>query len=183
MGDLTLQDSVQESGLSITRSDTISAAQGGNLATRDGNDSGNVSLSSGHGIGNGDPVDLYWGNGIRYGMTAGNVSSLNMAVTGGDGDVLPSALTLLSVAVPTEKLFAVDGGEVVGLMIQSPVDAVIRFLLGNGTSVYDHQIEDTKVYNWHTDDGNAPLSGNISKLLISHADLEPQVINVGAFVP
>lgn len=67
----------------------------GSLTTRSTDSNGVVTLATGHSITTGMVVDVYWAGGVRYGMDA-TVAGDAVTVDGGDGDVLPAALTAIT---------------------------------------------------------------------------------------
>jgi hypothetical protein len=74
----------------------------GTLTTRTDNETGTLTMSSGHGITTGQFIDLYWATGIRRGITVGTVSVNSVPIgadNSGSGNNLPSASTAI-VACP-----------------------------------------------------------------------------------
>ena len=115
-----------ESALSFTKSlSALSAAQcDGTLGTRTDDDTGVVTLSTGHGIATSDVVDVYWSGGVRYGMTA-TVSTNDVTVDGGSGDVLPAQDTATMTVVEQidwEINFDGDDAQIIGVFYKNPSD-------------------------------------------------------------
>lgn len=90
----------------------------GTLTTRTDNDTGTLTLSSGHGVMTGNTVDVFWNDhaNSRLGMTVGTVSGTSVPIDGGTGDNLPAAATAVQVvnqdAVlgdPIWKIVAMEG--------------------------------------------------------------------------
>jgi len=98
------------------------AAQTGTLTTRTDDNTGVVTLSTGHGIVNGK-VDVYWATGVRYGMDA-TVATNAVSIDGGAGDVLPTQDDPCTVVIPTaiEVNFDGDDAQIVGIMYRNPSD-------------------------------------------------------------
>lgn len=115
-----------ESALTFTKSlSALLAAQcDGSLTTRTDDDTGVVTLSTGHGIETADVVDVYWSGGMRYGMTA-TVSGVEITVDGGAGDNLPAEDTAITAVVEQttwEINFDGDDAQVVAVVYRNGAD-------------------------------------------------------------
>lgn len=107
-------------GASIERtSPTIPAAKVGALTTRTDDNTGVLTMESGHGFTDGQLVDVFWSGGTRRAMTIGTVASLSVPIDGGSGDVLPADETAITAMIPVEIEFVVDGDTVKGLAVSS----------------------------------------------------------------
>lgn len=72
---------------------SVPAGKAGTLSTRTDNETGTLTLGSGHGITTGQIVDLYWPGGARYKITVGTVSGTSVPIgadNAGSGSNLPS---------------------------------------------------------------------------------------------
>lgn len=100
---------------------TLPAGKAGTLTTRTDDNTGEATLSTGHGIVDGDVVDVYWSGGIRYGMTVGTVATNVVPVDGGAGDNLPAQSTALVVTKQVTINTAIDGDaiEIIGICAES----------------------------------------------------------------
>lgn len=97
---------------------TVPAAKVGQLTTRTDADTGVLTMAGGHGLQQGDRLDVYWGSFFgRRGMTITNVDTNLVSVDGGAGDDLPTNLTAITAAVPVQETFACDGDDVVALLL------------------------------------------------------------------
>jgi hypothetical protein len=108
----------------------IPAARSGVLTTRTDNNTGVVTLSTGHGVITDDRVDVYWKNEsnvweFRYGMSA-TVAGNAVTVDLGGGDNLPdeASQVILNVAHEEDLVFIGDntvalgvGGEAAGVVV------------------------------------------------------------------
>ena len=115
-----------ESALTFTKVlDALAAAQcDGSLTTRTDNDTGIVTLSTGHGIETADVVDVYWVGGVRYGMDA-TVAANAVTVDGGAGDNLPAedfAIAAVVEQVDWEVNFDGDDAQFVAVLYRCPGD-------------------------------------------------------------
>jgi hypothetical protein len=91
-----------------TREITLPAAKSGTLSTRTDDNTGVLTVASGHGITDADTVDVYWAGGVRYGMDVTATTSTTISVNLGDGDNLPSQSTAITVATQVVESFAIE---------------------------------------------------------------------------
>lgn len=91
---------------------TLPAGQAGTLSTRTDNDTGVVTVAEGHGITDADTVDVYFDDGVRYGMSVTAYDSTTITVDGGAGDNLPAEDDTVIVGVRTEVNMDVDGDDI-----------------------------------------------------------------------
>lgn len=107
--------------------ETLPAAKAGTLSTRTDDNTGTLTLGSGHGITDGQIVDVYWDGGMRYGMTVGTVSGTSVPIDLGSGDNLPIATTAITAVVVTAINIAIDGDEAKLIAIElSTTDKSLR---------------------------------------------------------
>ena len=121
MPQLTYGITVQSAGVSIqktitrtgdgliTREVSLPAAKAGTLTTRTDNDTGVVTVASGHGILDTDNVDLYWATGRRYGVDVTAVTATTISIDAGAGDNLPIATTAVTIVKQVTINVAIDG--------------------------------------------------------------------------
>jgi hypothetical protein len=89
-------------------SKTVPKAVAAQLTTRTSDSVGVITLPAGHGIANGSKVDLYWGTtNLRKYADAAVVGNA-LTLSNGAGDVLPTNLTSITVAVTQVEPFSVD---------------------------------------------------------------------------
>lgn len=81
----------------------------GTLSARTDNDTGSLSVSSGHGLVAGRPVDLYWNGGWRRGLWVTSVAGNVVGIDGGSGSALPNVGT--AIHLYTDDLTASVGGD------------------------------------------------------------------------
>jgi hypothetical protein len=94
---------------------SVPAAVSGTLTTRTDNDTGTLTMSTGHGITTGQRVDFYWTGGTRYGVTVGTVSGNSVPFDLGAGDNLPIATTAITVGKPVQTAFDLTGDDLTAL--------------------------------------------------------------------
>jgi hypothetical protein len=71
----------------IQREIELPAASAGSLTTRTDDDTGEITLETGHGLSSGT-YDVYWDGGVQYGVTA-TIAGDAMSIDAGSGDNLP----------------------------------------------------------------------------------------------
>ena len=98
-------------------------AQTGTMTNKVDANTGDITLSTGHGIITADVVDVYFPAGVRYGMTA-TVAGLVVTVDLGAGVDLPVNTTACTVVKQTEIEVNFDGddAQVVGILYRNPSD-------------------------------------------------------------
>lgn len=160
--------------------DAIAAAKTGTLTTRTSDTAGTLTMSGGHGITDGDIIDIYWSTGQAVHCTVGTVSGNSVPFTLANGDVLPLANTAVTVmeqrvenvsflAADVEALFLGAGPAACSVTFLDASDAYVgslRVLAGTGTNGvnYRHRI-------WHADDGSDnPVTDDVASIAVTHGD-------------
>lgn len=115
-----------ESALAYTKAlVALAVAQcDGELTGRTDDDTGIVTLATGHGIETADVVDVYWAGGVRYGMDA-TVDANAVTVDGGAGDALPilnTTITALVEQIDWEMDWDGDDAQIIGVFYRNPSD-------------------------------------------------------------
>lgn len=95
---VSIAGNVTRNGESPLPLDTeLPAGKAGTLTTRTDNDTGIVTVASGHGITTSDKVSLFWAGASRQGMTVTATSATTISVDVGTGTSLPAASTAVVV--------------------------------------------------------------------------------------
>jgi hypothetical protein len=155
---------------------TAAVAKVGALTTRTDNDTGELTMSGGHGITDGQRLDVYWSGGSRRGMTVGTVSTNQVPIDGGTGDVLPADETAITASVPVEEEFLLTGNNLTALLFYGSQIGSISLCGADDAEDFGRQVgSDTTVgrsYLWYSTDPNAPtnpISGDaVTKAFISN---------------
>jgi len=87
----------------------LPAGIAGTLTTRTDNDTGVVTVASGHGITSSDTVDVYWNGGKRYGVDVTATGSTTISIDIGSGDNLPSTSTEVVIVKQVVANIQIDG--------------------------------------------------------------------------
>lgn len=152
----------------ITLDVSVPKGYAGTLSTRTDNETGTLTLGSGHGITTGAIIDLYWATGTRTGITVGTVSGTSVPIgadNAGSGNNLPTATTAIVASVRVPFNIAIDGDNlaILGLQMVYPTltetaesraifvdaaDDVIATLdlTGNEARIYDIEAGDTNPF-------------------------------------
>jgi hypothetical protein len=151
---------------------TLAAAKTGTLTTRTDDNTGELTLESGHGVTTGQRIDVYWSTGKRYGMTVGTVAALVVPIDGGAGDNLPIATTAMTAQVPEEVAFSVVGNSLKALAAYATRRSMVT--LADGSSNHLNVELDAsgpdQIYTWTDQDGTTnPVSGDtLTKTFLSN---------------
>lgn len=164
------------SDLATPWSVTLAAAKAGSLTTRTDNDTGTLTMATGHGITTGQRLDVYWFNsdgtiaGRRYGMTVGTVSGDSVPIDGGGGDNLPVAATAITAMVPDEETIALTGNNAMAIVAKCPIGGTVVFATsGNATILAITLTAANTVYIWASGEATNPFAGQtVAKVFLSH---------------
>ena len=163
------------SDLSTTFSESVPIAKSGTLTTRTDDNTGTLTMASGHGITTGQRLDIYWSTGRRYTVLVGTVSGNSVPFDLGGGDNLPAVDTTITAMVPIEEPCVVTGNNVTSIFAGCAVTSTIVFVDGSYNILHAITLTTTTTpsYVWTSNDGGTnPLAGDSpTKILISHGDL------------
>jgi hypothetical protein len=160
----------------VVRGATLAAAKTGTLTTRTDDNTGTLTMSSGHGITTGNKIHLYWVNtdgtrGFAH-TVAGTVATNSVPIDTGAGDNLPPLNTAVTAMVPTSYDFVVEYANLVLLAFRcdQPAYAVVR--QSGGTVEEAVEVTgSTGSYSWDSGDGTSnPLAADVTSVDVSHGD-------------
>lgn len=103
---------------------TLPAGKSGTLTTRTDDNTGVVTVASGHGITASDTVDVYWATGRRYGVDVTTAGATTLDIDLGSGDNLPAQSTAVVVVKQVVVNKAIDGDnvEIIGFLATLAAD-------------------------------------------------------------
>lgn len=154
---------------------TVTAAKTGTLSTRTDDNTGTLTMSSGHGFTDGQRLDIYWTGGSRRGVVIGTVATNSVPIDLGSGDNLPTATTAITAKVPTEEVFVVTGDNALGVLLYSDQPGQIVFCTSNNTEVKAYSIGGAvgaqQSFFWDSErSATNPLAGGaVTKAFFSHS--------------
>lgn len=124
-GGLTIQQNSLVSGdTSNPYEINVPAALAGTLTTRTDNDTGILTVASGHGITDADTVDLYDENGalIRKDVDVTATTATTISIDAGTGDNLPAEDEIVNVAKQVALSPNIDGDaiQILGIVLEVP---------------------------------------------------------------
>lgn len=163
----------------IAQERTIPAAQAGSLTTRTSTTVGTITMTSGaHTITTGARIDIYWTEagvkGCRRGVTVGTVAGTSVPFTVGSGDVLPTNLTAVTVALPVSLATGLSGNKLKALILGAP-EAQTQFVLcsSGNTEELAKNLTQGEVFYWESGQIGTtnPIAGDtIVNTFVSHSD-------------
>lgn len=150
----------------------LPAGKAGSLTTRTDDDTGVVTVASGHGITASDFVDLYWSGGNRFGVDVTAVTDTTISINIGSGDNLPAQDTAVVITKQVTKVCNIDGDAVqlFGLFLRSTDSAAkgsadLQDSGGNSIEQFDLTEVDTSVngmqHAYQSAAAIALLTGNV----------------------
>jgi hypothetical protein len=171
-------------GLALERlRPTIPAAKSGTLTTRTDDDTGTITMATGHGFSTSDLVSLFWNGGKRHNMAV-TVTGDSVVFDGGTGDVLPIATTAITAMKPVEVAFTVDGDNVIALVGDGAAPGYIGIFDDEGPPELVHllSVDNAKAHIWTTNLAETnPLAGHLTTLAkFSHGSLNPVSMTLAA---
>jgi hypothetical protein len=99
---------------------SLPAAVDGTLTTRTSDSTGIITVVS-HSITTSDKVSVFWSGGYRYGVAVSATSGTTISIgSGGSGDNLPSASTVLTVCKESTLSFSHAGNDIKAMVVHSP---------------------------------------------------------------
>lgn len=100
---------------------TLPVGVAGTLSTRTDNDTGILTVGSGHGITAADTVDIHWDGGVRFRVDVTAVTATTISFDLGYGDNLPVATTAIVVTkiVPISTMFDGSGLQILGICAEA----------------------------------------------------------------
>lgn len=148
--------------------DTLSAAKTGTLSTRTDNNTGTLTMDSGHGITTGQIIDIYWSGGVQRTVTVGTVSTNSVPIDLGIGDNLPIATTAITAVVQKAINLAVDGDntKIIAVVLETVTKSLrtagnVQFLDAAGDVIAEIDLVTNVPQVWDIEGGSAnPFTGD-----------------------
>jgi hypothetical protein len=175
---LSIQSSIIRTGSAgISLFETLPAAKAGTLSTRTDNDTGTLTLGTGHGITDGDVVDIYWDGGVQHGAIVGTVAGNSVPFDGGTGDNLPDQGTAITVMKQLQAGIHIPGADVAIAAIEFrtanrslQVPARVEFFDSDDSLLVAMDLVSNapKVIDIAGGDSD-PFGGTVSYVLVTHA--------------
>jgi hypothetical protein len=172
---LGAQDTITNDAKAVIGPSSIAAAKVGTLSTRTDNNTGILTMTTGHGFTDGQRLDVYWSGGCRRGMVIGTVSTNSVPIDLGAGDNLPIATTAVTAIVPNMETCSFAGANVTFAMFstRSPYRAQVVFAQSDDTEVAYGILSagaNGDVWSWTSSDGTTTpfASQTVARVYFSH---------------
>ena len=162
IGGISLKGLIQRSAAGVINQEiSLAAAKSGTLSTRTSDTAGTLTLASGHGITDGQEIDIYWSGGRAYKATVGTVSGTSVPFTGASGDVLPTATTAVTAQVRTVIDTDFDGDLLSLLTAYCPQIGLLQFFDSGDSLLLTIDMAAGEPYFWASSNGfTNPLAGD-----------------------
>jgi hypothetical protein len=179
VGGLSIQSTIQRSaaGQMAPCNTSLAAAKVGALTTRTSDTAGELTMEAGHGITDGQVIDIYWidVDGVShcaYGATVGTVATNAVPFTGAAGDVLPADEYDVTACVQTEIDADFDGDKLEMIAAGSTLLSHVTFKESDGTVILATLLLANEGWSWVSDQGVAnPLTGDpVGSIAISNGN-------------
>jgi hypothetical protein len=156
----------------LTGDFALDAGVAGTLSTRTDNDTGVLTVASGHGIVDTDTVDVYWDGGVRYGVDVTAVTATTISINVGAGDNLPAEDTAIVVCKQTALDVDVVGDQIDVFAVAMNRRCHVDVQQANGTSIKAVDLPAAEGYMWWSDSGvTNPFAGvTVGAVKISNGD-------------
>lgn len=151
----------------------VNAAVAGTLSAKTDANTGTVTLGAGHGIVDGDKVDIYWTGGSSRYSTVGTVAGNDVPIDLGVGDALPAVGTAVTVCkVRDEGGQAIVHSNIVGVLLSAGQYATtFVFRTSANAELLAVVLPAGQSFIWTTESGitNPFSAGTVAKVSMSHA--------------
>jgi hypothetical protein len=160
---------------------TMPAGRAGTLSTRTDDNTGILTVASGHGITDADTVAIFWEGGSRYGVDVTATTSTTISIDLGAGANLPIVTTPIVVAKESEHVLAIIGNDIAVIAAGCDNRASINMRdSGDSTLLrYDIAAKEGRLWVSGTDQDN-PLSTNtVANIVIANGGTTEAELRIG----
>ena len=171
-GGINLQDTESVTGEARRSANpTVAGAKTGTLSTRTSDTAGTLTLETGHGITDGQRIDIYWGT-VGSGSyvtsaTVGTVAGLAVPFTTAVG-VLPIATTAVRACVANEASLPIVGDNMQAIAAGCGTTPALFVVADGSGDLATFYTTGSGAYGWKTGDGTNPIAGDTAtKVFIS----------------
>jgi len=160
---------------------TMAPGRAGTLSTRTDDNTGIVTVASGHGITDADKVSVFWNGGYRYNVTVTATTSTTISIDLGAGANLPIATTVVVVGKEVEHALAIDGDQLVVLAIGCENRASIHFRDGSDASLLPYDLQASEGRLWVAGMGftNPLASDTVANIVIANGGVTAKPLVIG----
>jgi len=167
--------------------DTVSAAKVGQLTTRSDDDTGTLTMSTGHGFTDGQVIDIFWTGGVQYGATIGTVSTNSVPFDTGIGDDLPVNNTAITAMVQKSVNLAIDGdnADLIAVILETTDKSLrtaghVQFRDVSNAEIAEVDLVTNVPQVWDIEGGSAnPFTGNpITNMKVSQGGVVEATLKI-----
>jgi len=168
----------------------LAAAKVGALSTRTSDTAGTLTMVEGHGITDGQTIDIFWVDAdgalkCAYGATVGEVATNSVPFTEAAGDVLPAETYAITAQVVTELDCDFDGDKAVLLVaLMKTCGGHVCFVDSEDAVLKALTLEANEPFVWWENcPFTAPITGNpVDAVVISNAGIAASTFQLTGLV-
>lgn len=171
-------------GLLCPWNGALDAAVDGTITTRTDDNTGVLTLGSGHGLTDSDTVGVYWDGGVRYGMTITAYDTTTITVDGGAGDNLPVLTTVVYAGKETTIDTDFTANDLEYLLVHATARASVEFKSEADASHLEIDVAADQAWDWMSDLGVAnPMAGDtVGKIVASSGSTTAATVTISALI-
>lgn len=175
---------VRNDELEISFRATPDAGKSGTLSTRTDDDTGILTVATGHGITDSDTVSVFWAGGSRHSMAVTATTGTTISINLGAGDNLPIATTAIVVAKESTHDLAIVGDDLGALVIGCASRVSVNFLDSGDASLlrYDAAAKEGRL--WFSGHGvTNPLAGDtVASVVLACGETTAAEVRIAALL-
>jgi len=159
----------------------LPAGKSGTLTTRTDDNTGVVTVASGHGITDTDTVAVFWDGGSRYGVDVTATGATTISIDVGSGTNLPAATTAVTVALQSSHAVAFAGDNLSVIAIGCIKRCSVEFLSSAPASLlrYDIAANEGRMWVSSTDETNPLASDTVATVAVSNGSTTAATLRIG----
>jgi len=163
---------------------TMTAGKTGTLSTRTDDNTGVVTVSSGHGITDSDTVAVFWDGGSRYGVDVTATTSTTISIDLGSGTNLPIATTAVVIAKESSHTLAIVGDDIAVMAVACDNRASVDFRDSGSSSLlrYDMASKEGRLWVSSLDITNPLASDTVASIVLANGGLTDSELLIGLLV-
>lgn len=131
----------------------LPAGKSGELTTRTDDNTGVLTVESGHGITTADVVTVFWSGGYRAGMEVTATTATTISIDLGAGSILPIATTDVVVSVEVESAMLLTGDDIQVIYFNCANRVVVDVRDDAAASILYRDIASRESWSWIVDTG------------------------------
>jgi hypothetical protein len=160
---------------------TMAAGRAGTLSTRTDDNTGIVTVASGHGITDTDTVAVFWEGGSRHGVDVTATTSTTISIDLGAGTNLPAAATAVVIAKEIEHTLAIIGDDIIVMGIGCQNRVSVNFRDSGDASLlrYDIAANEGRLWVSSSDVTNPLATDTVANVVIANGGTTAVELAIG----